>query len=151
MDFAAAAGENGADAPRSRAMPERKTLLLTGASRGIGHATVKRFSREGWRVITCSRQASAENCPGPAGPEDHIPADLSDPEDVGGACGFMDFLEAVLDPAHEEHQRMLTWYGGPFNPDDIDERHIRIVLSMLADRRKGPLASHRSGRRGRKA
>jgi NAD(P)-dependent dehydrogenase (short-subunit alcohol dehydrogenase family) len=68
------------------AEPEiRKTIVLTGASRGIGHATVKRFSREGWRVITCSRQAFAENCPWPAGPEDHIKVDLSDPEDVGGA------------------------------------------------------------------
>ena len=64
---------------------ERKTLVLTGASRGIGHATVKRFSREGWRVITCSRQAFAEDCPWPAGPEDHIKVDLSDPEDVGSA------------------------------------------------------------------
>ncbi|MCO5063997.1 MAG: SDR family oxidoreductase [Rhizobiaceae bacterium] len=63
----------------------RKTLVLTGASRGIGHATVKRFSREGWRVITCSRQAFAENCPWPAGPEDHIKVDLADPEDVGVA------------------------------------------------------------------
>ena len=61
----------------------RKTLLLTGASRGIGHATVKRFSREGWRVITCSRQAFAEDCPWPAGPEDHIQLDLSDQEGVG--------------------------------------------------------------------
>jgi len=34
-----------------------KILLLTGASRGIGHATVKRFSSAGWRVISCSRQA----------------------------------------------------------------------------------------------
>ena len=64
---------------------ERKTLVLTGASRGIGHATVKRFSREGWRVITCSRQAFAEDCPWPAGPEDHIKLDLSDQEDVGNA------------------------------------------------------------------
>jgi NAD(P)-dependent dehydrogenase (short-subunit alcohol dehydrogenase family) len=63
----------------------RKTLVLTGASRGIGHATVKRFSREGWRVITCSRNAFAEDCPWPAGPEDHIKIDLSDPEDVGSA------------------------------------------------------------------
>ncbi len=63
----------------------RKTLVLTGASRGIGHATVKRFSRDGWRVITCSRQSFAENCPWPAGPEDHIKIDLSDPEDVGSA------------------------------------------------------------------
>ncbi|MBN9242193.1 MAG: SDR family oxidoreductase [Mesorhizobium sp.] len=63
----------------------RKTIVLTGASRGIGHATVKRFSREGWRVITCSRQAFADNCPWPAGPEDHIRVDLADPEDVGVA------------------------------------------------------------------
>ena len=28
---------------------ERKTVILTGASRGIGHATVQRFSNEGWR------------------------------------------------------------------------------------------------------
>ncbi|MBP0437424.1 SDR family NAD(P)-dependent oxidoreductase [Tianweitania sediminis] len=63
----------------------RKTLVLTGASRGIGHATVKRFSREGWRVITCSRQDFSEDCPWPAGPDDHIKIDLSDPEDVGSA------------------------------------------------------------------
>lgn len=57
----------------------RRTLLLTGASRGIGHATVKRFSAEGWRVITCSRHAFPENCPWPMGREDHIQVDLGDP------------------------------------------------------------------------
>jgi NAD(P)-dependent dehydrogenase (short-subunit alcohol dehydrogenase family) len=62
-----------------------KTLVLTGASRGIGHATVKRFSREGWRVLTCSRQEFSEDCPWPAGPDDHIRLDLADPEDVGRA------------------------------------------------------------------
>jgi len=56
-----------------------KTLLLTGASRGIGHATVKRFSSAGWRVITCSRQPFPEECPWFAGEEDHIEVDLSDP------------------------------------------------------------------------
>src|SRR5690606_9210345 len=55
----------------------RRTLLLTGASRGIGHATVKRFSSAGWRVITCSRHAFPEECPWEAGPEDHIQVDLS--------------------------------------------------------------------------
>jgi NAD(P)-dependent dehydrogenase (short-subunit alcohol dehydrogenase family) len=56
----------------------RRTLLLTGASRGIGHATVKRFSAAGWRVITCSRHAFPENCPWEMGPEDHIQVDLAD-------------------------------------------------------------------------
>ena len=57
----------------------RRTMLLTGASRGIGHATVKRFSAAGWRVITCSRQGFPENCPWEMGPEDHIQVDLADP------------------------------------------------------------------------
>lgn len=61
---------------------ERRTLILTGASRGIGHATVKRFASAGWRVITCSRHAFPENCPWAAGPEDHIQVDLSDPDDT---------------------------------------------------------------------
>jgi NAD(P)-dependent dehydrogenase (short-subunit alcohol dehydrogenase family) len=56
----------------------RRTMLLTGASRGIGHATVKRFSSAGWRVITCSRHAFPENCPWEMGPEDHLQVDLSD-------------------------------------------------------------------------
>jgi len=63
----------------------RRTLLLTGASRGIGHATVKRFSAAGWRVITCSRHPFPENCPWEAGPEDHIQVDLADPESTAAA------------------------------------------------------------------
>ena len=51
-------------------MDDRKILVLTGASRGIGHATVKRFSSAGWRVITCSRHGFPENCPWEAGPEE---------------------------------------------------------------------------------
>jgi NAD(P)-dependent dehydrogenase (short-subunit alcohol dehydrogenase family) len=58
----------------------RKTLLLTGASRGIGHATVKRFSSAGWRVISCSRQPFPEECPWEAGPENHVQVDLADPD-----------------------------------------------------------------------
>ena len=66
---------------------ERKTLLLTGASRGIGHATVKRFSTAGWRVITCSRHPFPEDCPWEAGPDDHIQVDLADIADVDRAIG----------------------------------------------------------------
>ncbi len=68
---------------------DRKTLILTGASRGIGHAAVKRFSSAGWRVITCSRHPFPEDCPWEAGPEDHIQVDLSDPENTLEAIGEM--------------------------------------------------------------
>jgi NAD(P)-dependent dehydrogenase (short-subunit alcohol dehydrogenase family) len=60
----------------------RRVMLLTGASRGIGHATVKRFQAAGWRVITCSRHAFPEGCPWEAGPEDHLQVDLADPDDT---------------------------------------------------------------------
>jgi NAD(P)-dependent dehydrogenase (short-subunit alcohol dehydrogenase family) len=60
----------------------RRTLILTGASRGIGHATVKRFSSAGWRVITCSRQPFPEDCPWEAGPEDHVQIDLADRDNL---------------------------------------------------------------------
>ena len=67
----------------------RRTLILTGASRGIGHATVKRFSSAGWRVITCSRHAFPEECPWDAGPEDHIQVDLADPDNLDSAIQEM--------------------------------------------------------------
>ncbi len=75
-----------------------KTLLLTGASRGIGHATVKKFSHEGWRVLTCSRHAFDPSCPWPGGAENHIQIDLSDPTDIIKA---IEVIRARLDgPLH---------------------------------------------------
>jgi len=60
-------------------MSELKTIVLSGASRGIGHATVKRFSAEGWRVLSCSRQPFDPRCPWPGGEDNHIQIDLADP------------------------------------------------------------------------
>ena len=42
------------------------------------------------------------------------------PEDVGGGSGYAAFLETVSDPEHEEHEGMLTWVGGSFDPTDFD-------------------------------
>ena len=61
-------------------MSEQKSIVLTGASRGIGHATVKRFEREGWRVLTCSRQPFDARCPWPNGQDNHIQIDLASPD-----------------------------------------------------------------------
>src|SRR5713101_8433398 len=71
----------------------RRALLLTGASRGIGHATVKRFSAAGWRVIACSRHPFPENCPWEMGPEDHIQVDLADP---GGTFAAINEIKGRL-------------------------------------------------------
>ncbi|MBN9031851.1 SDR family NAD(P)-dependent oxidoreductase [Rhizobium sp. YJ-22] len=53
-------------------------MLLTGASRGIGHATVKLFQSKGWRILTVSRQPFSEECAWPEARESHIQADLAD-------------------------------------------------------------------------
>ncbi len=61
---------------------EHPVLLLTGASRGIGHATVQRFSDAGWRIITCSRDAVPPECKRDPNWSHHITADLGDPGDL---------------------------------------------------------------------
>ena len=80
-------------------MEDRRTVILTGASRGIGHATARRFSDAGWRVITCSRDdVPAECLIGDTGHR-HIVADLGDGKSLDG---FIDEANAVLgdDPLH---------------------------------------------------
>jgi NAD(P)-dependent dehydrogenase (short-subunit alcohol dehydrogenase family) len=60
-------------------MSTTQTLVLTGASRGIGHATARAFSEDGWRVITISRMAFSPRCPWAGGPQDHVQCDIGDP------------------------------------------------------------------------
>lgn len=94
------------------------TLLLTGASRGIGHATVKVFSAAGWRVLTCSRQAFDPRCPWPGGEENHIQVDLGDPKNTIEAIetvkemvgGRLDALvsNAGISPKGPEGERLST-------------------------------------------
>ena len=61
---------------------KRKTIVLTGGSRGIGHATAKRFWNAGWRVITCSRQAIPKDHPGKSSPENHVQIDLANRKEL---------------------------------------------------------------------
>lgn len=57
-------------------MADRKTVFITGASRGIGHATAMHFVERGWRAITCSRDVVPANCPRDER-HAHITADLA--------------------------------------------------------------------------
>ena len=59
-----------------------KTVVLTGASRGIGHATAKQFSESGWRVITCSRTPIPRVCPFGKGQIEHLEIDFSHEEEL---------------------------------------------------------------------
>ena len=97
----------------------QKTVILTGASRGIGHATVKRFSNDGWRVLTCSRKGFDHRCPWPGGEEDHIQVNLSDPQNTVSAIvkirekldGYLDALvnNAGVSPKADDGGRLNTF------------------------------------------
>ncbi|GAB4363539.1 MAG: plasmid pRiA4b ORF-3 family protein [Kiloniellaceae bacterium] len=58
------------------------------------------------------------------------------PEDCGGIPGFYAFLEAIADPQHPDHDDCLDWYGGPFDPADMDVAQINQQLARIAARRK---------------
>jgi NAD(P)-dependent dehydrogenase (short-subunit alcohol dehydrogenase family) len=61
---------------------DRKTVVITGASRGIGHATATLFLERGWNIITCSRGDSPLECQRDPNRTHHIPTDLGDVESL---------------------------------------------------------------------
>ncbi len=46
------------------------------------------------------------------------------PEDCGGIWGYADFLAAIIDPEHPEHDDMLEWVGGEFDPELFDPDEV---------------------------
>lgn len=112
-----------------------KTLLLTGASRGIGHATVKVFQAAGWRVLTVSRTAFDARCPWHAGATDHFQGDLADPasrsdlvarvrESLGGAGLNAIVNNAGISPKGEDGARLGVAESG----DDIWQQVLSVNL-----------------------
>jgi hypothetical protein len=61
------------------------------------------------------------------------------PEDCGGPPGYFEFIENIASKRGKKAKEALEWYGGPYDPDDIDEQQIKITLGRLAN-------SHRTGR-----
>lgn len=64
------------------------------------------------------------------------------PEDCGGIPGFYTLLEAIRDPAHEQHEELLDWLGDGFDPEafSVDELNRRLA----------PLQRHRNKAAGKK-
>jgi hypothetical protein len=72
----------------------------------------------------------------PPDPELHSPLCLAGrnacpPEDVVGGSGYLEFLDAINDPSHEEHHQMLERCGGSFNPDAFDLELVNPRLSEI--------------------
>ena len=54
------------------------------------------------------------------------------PEDVGGIWVYADFLETLKDPTHPEHEDMLEWVGGSFDPEQFDMDAINEALQKFS-------------------
>lgn len=50
------------------------------------------------------------------------------PEDVGGIWGYYEFLEALQDAEHPEHESYVEWAGGEFDPQHCDVEEINALL-----------------------
>jgi hypothetical protein len=50
------------------------------------------------------------------------------PEDCGGPWGYQEFLEAIRDPEHEQHEDMTEWIGGEFDPEKFDLEAVNEAL-----------------------
>lgn len=53
------------------------------------------------------------------------------PEDCGGVWGYADFLEAIADPEHPEHEELLEWVGGEFDPEQFEIAEANAALGSL--------------------
>ncbi|MCA9095957.1 MAG: hypothetical protein KDA68_20900 [Planctomycetaceae bacterium] len=71
----------------------------------------------------------------PFDPEQQYPVCLEGaracpPEDCGGPWGYPDYLAAITDPTHEQHEDLLAWRG-PFDPEAFDARQATLEMRKL--------------------
>ncbi|MEO8410905.1 MAG: plasmid pRiA4b ORF-3 family protein, partial [Propionivibrio sp.] len=58
-------------------------------------------------------------------------ANACPPDDVGGAPGYIDFVDAVSNPDHPEHDEMIEWFGSSFDPAAFDLAYINTLLQKI--------------------
>lgn len=94
----------------------RKTVIITGASRGIGHATARLFLNRGWQIITCSRGDTPAECKRDPNWTFHVPTDLADGDSLAH------FVEAVNDFLGERPVHALVNNAGMSPKSPFKER-----------------------------
>ena len=106
---------------------ERSTRLSQVVARGHKKFTYVYDFGDNWEhVIEVEKELPPE--PGARYPRCVAGKRASPPEDCGGAWGYADFLAAIRNPAHEEHEEMLEWVGGEFDPEAFDPDDVNQQL-----------------------
>ncbi len=120
--------------------PIKPVVAVTGASRGIGHAIVQKFYRQGWDVITLARTPFSEVCPWAEGMVQHIMVDLSDEASIRKACAALKeqlagrglsalVNNAGISPKQEDGRRM----GAIHTPIEtfLQVQHVNLVAPLI--------------------
>lgn len=50
------------------------------------------------------------------------------PEDCGGPWGYAELLEVIKNPKHPEHEDMMDWLGGEFDPEYFSVEEVNEAL-----------------------
>ena len=115
----------------------RRTAIVTGASRGIGHATARLFADRGWRILTCSREDVPADCLRDPAWTRHIVADLAEPGSaerfISEATGFLGEapLHALINNAGWSPKTEFKERLGVLNGDLDGWRHV-LELNFFA-------------------
>jgi hypothetical protein len=128
-------------------MNARSVRLAALIARGIDHLEYVYDLGDNWRHVVTIEAVGPPPAPARLYPRFVEGARRCPPEDVGGVIGYDEFLEAVRKPRHPEQRRILEWYGGPYDPDDIDLALIRRRIGQLANRRAAGQAAYAKSRR----
>jgi hypothetical protein len=110
-------------------LDERKQTLEAALGDSIREFLYEYDFGDGWRHRIAVKPLARPNT------DWHYPlctggARAAPPDDVGGPPGYEEFLAAIKDHKHEEHDSMLTWIGGAFDPDGFDLNAINRVLRL---------------------
>src|ERR1700753_389502 len=102
-------------------MAEQRTVVITGASRGLGFASAVRLYREGWRVVAAMRapdrgmallREAIRDSMGAAADDDRligVQLDLTDAASISAAAKAIE--EAVGDPSAVVHNAGISPAG----------------------------------------
>ncbi len=111
-----------------RTASERTARLSTVLGRVRAKAVYTYDFGDSWdhEIVVEKRQPPEPGCAYPVclGGERRGP-----PEDCGGIPGFYNLLEAISDPAHEQYEEAVEWFGDDFDPEafSVDEINRRFA------------------------
>jgi hypothetical protein len=106
---------------------ERKAKLSQVVARGFKKFSYVYDFGDNWdHIIQVEKVLPAE--PGVRYPRCMDGKRACPPEDCGGPWGYGDFLEAIHNPEHAEHEDMLEWVGSKFDPEKFNIEAVNRKL-----------------------